>query len=261
MICSMLNTQIFIKIPRSATKYVIFQRTQYLFFRRNKFIQKAIKFIPRRLSYAIESLFSNFNLSVSIESFFTHKKVEQLLSDEMWSEYQSMKAYLPIHAKSILDIGSGVAAIDVLLYQHYSEDKPSIYLLDKTEMPSKVYYSFKPKGCYYNSLPLSKKLLVDNGIPSEKVFTEEVSEGGINFNTKFDLVVSLISWGFHYPVSTYLDQVYDQLNDGGALIMDVRKVEGNNGLDEIKNKFGDYEIIYESVKNTRIVARRRSFLV
>lgn len=246
-----------IKVPRKATKYVIFQRTQYLFFRRNRFVQKAIKLIPRRLAYAIESLFSNFNLSVSIESFFTHGTVEKLLTGEMCFEYNSMKDFLPKNAKSILDIGSGVAAIDVLLYRHYDEYKPSIYLLDKTEMPSKVYYSFKSKGCYYNSLPLSKKLLIDNGIPSHKVFTEEAKDNKIDFNARFDLVVSLISWGFHYPVSTYLDQVYEKLNIGGALVMDVRKVEGDKGLGEIKNKFGSYEVISESVKNTRIIARKK----
>ena len=143
----MHKQEILIKVPRSATKYVIFQRTQYLLFRRSRFIQSVIKVLPKRIAYALESLFSNFNLSVSIESFFTHGKVEKLLTEEMYFEYNSMKSFLPKGVKSILDVGSGVAAIDVLLYRHYDEYKPSIYLLDKTEMPSKVYYSFKSKGC------------------------------------------------------------------------------------------------------------------
>lgn len=38
-----------------------------------------------------------------------------------------------------------------------------------------------------------------------------------------DLVISLVSWGFHFPVSTYLDQVHDLLREGGRLILDLRK--------------------------------------
>jgi hypothetical protein len=168
-----------------------------------------------------------------------------------------MLPYLPTNANSILDIGSGVAAIDVLLFRHYSHNNPKIFLLDKTEMPSKVYYSFKPKGCYYNSLYLSRTLLEENGIPKDNIFTEEADGKSINFEASFDLVISLISWGFHYPVSTYLDQVYEKMNPGGSLIMDIRKVSDSNGLEEVRKKFGNIEIIYESDKNARIVARKK----
>ncbi len=250
----MFNNRELIRVPREAVKYVIFQRTQYLFFRRSNFIQKIIKYIPRRLAYAVESLFSNFNMMVSAEAFFTHKTVEKLLTSEIRSEYESMKKFLPSNAKSILDIGCGVAGIDVFLYRHYQNQSPKIYLLDKTEMPAKVYYSFRPKGCYYNSLPLSRKLLELNNVPKGNIFTEEARDNVIDFNVKFDLVISLISWGFHYPVSTYLDRVFEILNRGGALILDIRKVEGSNGLSEVKQKFGNCQIIYESSKNTRIVA-------
>ncbi len=250
----MLNNKRQLIVPREATKFVIFQRTQYLFFRRNRVVQKIVKLLPKRLAYALESLFSNFNLIVSIEAFFTHKTVEKMLDAEMNMEYESMKSFLPNKVSSILDIGSGVGGIDVLLFRHYQSLNPKIYLLDKTEMPSKVYYSFKPKGCYYNSLPLSRKLLEQNDIPKDNIFTEEAKDNHIGFDSKFDLVVSLISWGFHYPVATYLDRVYDKLNKDGALIMDIRKVQGSNGLQEIKQKFGNYKIIYESSKNTRIVA-------
>ncbi len=254
----MSNNQWQVLVPKEATKYVIFQRTQYLFFRRNSIVQKIVKLLPKRIAYSLESLFSNFNLIVSIEAFFTHKTVEKMLSNEMNAEYESMKNYLPKNVHSILDIGCGVGGIDVLLFKHYQNLNPKIYLLDKTEMPSKVYYSFKPKGCYYNSLPLSRKLLEQNKVPKDKIFTEEARDNHIDFDAKFDLVISLISWGFHYPVSTYLDQVYDKLNAGGALIIDVRKVHGSNGLNEIKQKFGNYKIIYESSKNTRIVAMKNN---
>lgn len=243
-----------IDIPRKAVKFVLFQRTQYLFFRRSVVVQKIITFLPKRIAWALESVFSYFDSVVSVEAMFTRKKVEELFNQEMNNEYESMKQYLPANANSILDIGCGVAGIDIFLNKHYGS--PNIYLLDKTEMPSKVYYGLTSKGCYYNSLDIAKKLLEENGVKSENIHLEEAMDNKINFDTKFDLVVSLISWGFHYPVSTYLDEVYEKLNNGGALIIDVRKKSGVDGIEEIRKKFGNVGTVYESSGNTRVFATK-----
>jgi hypothetical protein len=37
-----------------------------------------------------------------------------------------------------------------------------------------------------------------------------------------DLVLSTISWGFHYPLSTHLPQVAAKLRPGGRIIVDLR---------------------------------------
>lgn len=247
------SRQFKIDIPRKAVKFILFQRTQYLFFRRSVFVQKMIPFLPKRLAWALESLFSYFNSTVSVEAMLTRKKVSELFSEEINSEYQSMRQYLPASANSILDIGCGVGGINIFLNKHYG-GLSDIYLLDKTEMPRKVYYSLTNKGCYYNSLKIAKKLLEENGVNSENIHLEEAIDNKINFDIKFDLVISLISWGFHYPVSTYLDEVYKKLNSGGVLIIDVRKKSEVDGVEEIRKKFGNIGVIYESSGNTRIVA-------
>lgn len=212
-----------------------------------------ITFLPKRLAWALESLFSYFNSTVSVEAMLTRKKVSELFSEEMNSEYESMRQYLPVSANSILDIGCGVGGIDIFLNKHYGGSS-DIYLLDKTEMPRKVYYGLTNKGCYYNSLEIAKKLLEENGVNSRNIHLEEAIDNKINFDTKFDLVVSLISWGFHYPVSTYIDEVYKKLNSGGVLIIDVRKKSEVDSVEEIRKKFGNVGIIYESSGNTRVIA-------
>jgi len=245
-----------IKIPPEAVKYILFQRTEYLFFRRNAMVQKVISFLPRRIAYALESLFSNFDVIVSLEAKMTKKKVQDLFSEGMAFEYENIKSYLPKNPATILDIGCGVAGIDVLLGNHYKKLSlsPSFFLLDKTDMPTKVYYSFKQRGCYYNSLDIAKNLLMGNGILEEKISLKEADGKVVGFDAKFDLVISLISWGFHYPVAIYLDEVYAKMNKGGVLIIDVRKVPQEDGIQLIKNKFGNITIIKESPKSARVVA-------
>lgn len=230
-------------IPNKAVKYILFQRTEYLLSMKSPLLNRFVIRVPSRM----------YNLAVALEALLTKPRVNRLFREDMEREYAILKPHLPEHAHAILDIGCGVAGIDVLLAKHYRQDKPKIYLLDKTEMPSRVYYGLEQKGCYYNSLDIAKDVLIKNGVAPGDVITQEVgNDYGIRFHEKPDLVISLISWGFHYPIATYLDQVYAILKPGGVLILDVRK--GAEG--EIKQKFGNATTIFEARKYFRVMARK-----
>ena len=242
-------------VPGDAVKYIFFQRTQYLFYRSSKFMQWFHHTLPRFIAYPLETLFTKFDGIVSIESQLRRKQVSHLFSEEMFSEYKQIEKYLPQNIHSILDIGSGVGGFDVLLNAHYAPKYPIFYLLDKTEMPGKVYYGLEKKASFYNSFSVTKDFLVKNGVPEKNIFVQEANEKNtIDFDTKFDLIISLISWGFHYPVETYLDEVYEKLSPGGILIMDIRK--GFEGIEILRNKFGNLEIIYDATKHSRVVLKK-----
>ncbi|MBI4224909.1 MAG: class I SAM-dependent methyltransferase [Candidatus Sungbacteria bacterium] len=230
-------------IPNKAIKYILFQRTEYLLSMKSPLLNRFVVRVPSRM----------YNLAVTLEALLTKPRVKRLFQEDMEREYAILKPYLPAHARTILDIGAGVGGIDILLGKHYEQDKPMIYLLDKTEMPKKVYYGLEQKGCYYNSLSLAKDMLVQNGLTAGHIITQEAdNDYRINFDAKFDLVISLISWGFHYPIATYLDQVYALLAPGGILILDVRK----GTEEEIMKKFGNATKIFEARKYFRVMARK-----
>lgn len=236
-----------------AVKFILFQRSQYLLWRRSKAVQRFARLMPKRLAFGLEALASNFNTIVSLEALFTRKRVEKLFNKEMAAEYEQMKPYLPEHTHAILDIGAGVGGIDILLGNHYKADHPAIYLLDKTEMPGKVYYGLREKGCFYNSLELARDLLTENGIRPDQIFLQEATDDNrIISDTKFDLIVSLISWGFYYPIATYLDQAYEKLSDRGVVILDVRT--HGDGIALLRQKFSRTQVIFKAHKHVRIVA-------
>ena len=83
---------------------------------------------------------------------------------------------------------------------------------------------------------------------------EATQSNEIDTGKKLDLVLSLISWGFHYPVGVYLDRVYELLNDDGRLILDVRT--RTDGLNVLTQKFGSYEVILETAKYARVAAKK-----
>ena len=234
-------------IPDEAVKYILFQRTEYLLSMKSPLLNRFVIRVPSRI----------YNLAVTLEAMLTKPRVKRLFHEDMEGECAILKPYLPEHARTILDIGCGVAGIDVLLDQHYRAKGRvvDICLLDKTEMPKIVYYGLEQNGCYYNSLAVAKAMLVDNGAGPDHIFLQEDRDDrAIDFKRKFDLVLSLISWGFHYPVTTYLDQVYNLLKPDGILILDVRKDSG--GVEQIEQKFDNAKIIHEARKYIRVMTRK-----
>jgi SAM-dependent methyltransferase len=207
--------------------------------------------------------FSNCSLSlameniVSLESLLFKNRVRPRFNRDLSKEFDIIKPYLPAKTNAVLDIGCGVAGVDVLISKHYGNNTNIDFcLLDKTGVDRRVHYGFKSKGSFYNSLLVAGNLLLQNGIDSKNIFSQEVdTDYHISFSKQFDLIISLLSWGYHYPVSTYLEEVFELLNRGGRVIIDIRK--GTNGCVEIGNKFANTERIIEGAKNIRICASKR----
>ncbi|MBN1350929.1 hypothetical protein JXJ21_16030 [candidate division KSB1 bacterium] len=234
-------------IPNEAVKYILFQRTAYL---------RLANTLPCKLINKVLP-FSIYNQIVELESRLFSSQIALMYEADMRSEYLSIKKILPETCSSILDIGCGVAGLDVFLSNHYSSYRPTLYLLDKTHVEKSVWYGIKNKGAFYNSLDISKQVLIQNYIPESHIHILEATDNNdINIDCKISLIVSLISWGFHYPVETYLEKVHNLLTEGGVLILDIRK--DTEGIDVISRVFGNVEIIFDRKRYQRVVVWKRN---
>ena len=83
-----------------------------------------------------------------------------------------------------------------------------------------------PLGC-------ARAFLRANGVGPERIrcLTSDRPEAIAEF--RYDLVVSMRSWAYLYPLSTYLDVVLAALKPGGVLILDVAKERG--GIAHLKD--------------------------
>jgi SAM-dependent methyltransferase len=232
-------------IPEEAIKYILFQRTEYLIYQNNRWLNSIVIRLP----------FLSYNRMVSFEAWLFKNRIKKLFLKDMEREYESVKNYLPEKPTAILDIGCGVAGIDARLSDHYKEKgkKVDFCLLDKTELNEKVYYGLEKRAAFYNSLEIARNLLIANGVMGQNIYTQEAIGAPIFPSKKFDLILSLVSWGFHYPVETYLDEVYEKLMPGGTLIIDIRK--GTEGEKLLEKKFGVASQFITDEKK-----RRRAFI-
>ena len=227
-------------------KYIALQRTGYLTLQKNFLL----RLLARVLLWPVDTKYR----SVHLESFLRKKKIVARFNHDIFKEYEDIRPWLPKNASELLDIGCGIGGIDVLLFNHYKRDSTlKFYLLDKKQISEKIYYGFMNHGAGYNSLEITEAVLLLNGIKKENI---NLLEATINYTIavphEVDLVISLLSYGFHYPVSTYLNQVHQALRKGGHLILDIRN--GTEGEQELFEVFSKLSIVSKSQKKVRYLA-------
>lgn len=159
-------------------------------------------------------------------------------------EIAVIDSFITIPIRNVLDIGCGLGMYDIAINEYYqtklaksNAKTPTaikFHMLDKTTTPieeHKVYYGHQPVACFYNNLDYTRELLTMNGINTKSISTISVCDTTQETNKallklpKMDLIVSIISMGFHYPVTTYLDSVHELLNEGGLFCFHCRTLQ------------------------------------
>jgi SAM-dependent methyltransferase len=176
--------------------------------------------------------------------------LKQQYAADVRQDFEMLRPHLPLDASATLDIGCGMAGIDALLCRHYRN--PAIHLLDGTGHTD-VRVLFHPVMKPYNSMPIARKLLETNGVAGDRIF--EWPPDPAAAVPQCDLVLSLLSWGFHYPVTTYLALAENVLTPGGRLILDVRK--GFRGMETITARLELVSVISTTVKADRACFRKK----
>lgn len=123
-------------------------------------------------------------------------------------DFAGMEPHLPARVDSILEIGCGMAALEVFMKRRYPDARLELLDGDSVSREGGAGYSDKPD--VYNSRALTELLLTANGVKVDRwhdIGTKELLEA--------DLIISMASWGYHYPLSTYLTR--------GLHIVDLRR--------------------------------------
>lgn len=245
-----------LNIPRRALPYVVLQRLE------TQQLGANIHYTPfGKLAYAAyehvpfaKTLF--YYYSTRLEPFLRSASIREAYSRTMQREFATIEPHLQPEARRIAGIGPGVAGLEILISKYYRERYdvvPEIILIDKSQV-DEVYYGFHETAAAYNSLDVAREGLAINGHPDDKIRTLDADGITIEEVGKVDLITSLIAWGFHFPVTTYLPLALQALNPGGQLIIDVRKDTG--GFEELESAFGQLTILHDDPKFQRILATK-----
>jgi SAM-dependent methyltransferase len=111
-------------------------------------------------------------------------------------DFEQITPYLPEKVTSILDIGCGLGGIDILLKQRFPEAHLS--LLDSDGSPQNFRGGFGEEMLPFMKREETERFLSGNGVQIDRWL-----EVGTRETLAADLIISLYSWGWHYPLETY----------------------------------------------------------
>ncbi len=107
------------------------------------------------------------------------------------NDFRMIEKYIPERVESIVDIGCGLAGIDVFLKRKFPMAR--LMLVDSDTGPP--YYNFESDMPPYGNREATEALLLANGIHDAEWVEADTFEA--------DLIISTLAWGFHFPLSTY----------------------------------------------------------
>ena len=204
-----------------------------LLLQRNELLSKNQYWLRKRFGRLI---FTNFFVN-----YFQVEDIEQRTEKLFQKEIELIKNYLPKKAENIMDIGCGLGIINIFLNKIYN-NQPNFFLLDKNRIDKVIKYGFSSDYESYNDLKETRNLLINNDIRPSSINTFDV-EKDFKIDAKIDLVISLKSMGYHYPIDQYLRLFQTCCNENTSFIFDVSEGYYNERL--FKKHFESVDIIYE----------------
>jgi len=152
--------------------------------------------------------------------------------------FASVLPVLPTQCRSVLDIGSGLGGIDILVAKHYSP-QPKIVLLDGVDDEPIVKQSFKT----FSNAAVADDFLRKNGVDQVGLF-----DGG---ERPFDLIHSYFAYGFHIHPGNYLKDILKVRHDKTVFIFDVRRSK-REWLREFIEALGQPKVLHQAEKYVRL---------
>ena len=171
---------------------------------------------------------------IVMEDWSQNKWLDESYSEGKRLSYKGIesffeKDYVP---RTVLDIGCGMAFEAQMLQEKYGCD---LYLLDGdyATTPTKRAIGFGPVDsmAFYTPVDDLKKRWDSQGMDYTFVDANNIS---IPDDVVFDLVISNVSCGYHYPLDTYYDLLKKHTNEDSLLLFDIRN---KTRVRQLTNKF------------------------
>lgn len=136
------------------------------------------------------------------------------------NEYTSFRQYLYPYPTSILELGCGLGRMSIFLNSKHPGDT-KYYLADASEITStERMYGWNPES-WYNDLNLTKEFCELNNLKNLEII--DLIHESLDRLKDIDLVFSVMSVGFHYPIEQYFETLKKIMKKSGIMIFGVRK--------------------------------------
>jgi hypothetical protein len=221
----------------------------------NLILQRTLNYLNLGGAPYLQEWFNNGNRDILLKLFHEKDKFDKFMHqclNEIYKDYLTIQKYLTKETEYICSIGPGNCIFELFLLKNLIIKK--ILLID-IEQTNDNHHGFQNQGSGYANLESSKRFLISNGINPESIDTcNPLKENMPNF--KFDILISIISMGFHYPCDQYAKWININCKNNGLILFDKRKKVVDDGFELLKNTFSIKEQL-EYIKHHRIILSKK----
>ena len=143
-------------------------------------------------------------------------------------------------APKIVDIGCGLGMYHAYLHQFYG-GRSEHFLVDRSvyQIGVKGYEQHTKRGGYHKSIGLmpfytsdtcAREIAMANGFTERDWHWVNATADNVRALEPVDIVMSMLSWGFHYPIDVYIEAVHHILKPDGRLIVTLRVGQGQEAV-------------------------------
>jgi len=177
------------------------------------------------------------------KEYFLRETLRQLRKDA-----DLLIQQLPRTPSRLVSIGPGNGLIELFLLQSGNISEVLLIDIEKTE---DHYHGFNSRGSGYCSLSLTKSFILNNIAPGPNVITCNPWKEPLP-TFQYDILISILSMGFHYPCDEYSHFIVRNSAPGGSrMILDKRRGVKDKGFEKL-SKDSQLEIISENEKSQRL---------
>lgn len=154
--------------------------------------------------------------------------------DEVAREVDALIASLPpTRLCNVVSIGPGNGMLELLLMRRTGIDR---MLLVDIEHSDTHRHGYGETGSGYASLAATRSFLASNGIAAASILTCNPRAQRLP-DFEFDLLISMLSMGFHYPCDEYVDFIEGNAVGGSVVALDKRRGAPDAGYDRLVQRF------------------------
>jgi hypothetical protein len=137
----------------------------------------------------------------------------------IYEYFLGMEPHFPARVDTILEIGCGLATIEVFIKRKFPA--AHLALLDGDIVTRDGGGSYSDNPDIYNSRAHTEMLLAANGVKVDRWY-----DVGMKEPLKADFIMSMASWGYHYPFAVYPVE--------GFVICDLRRANEGKKIASIQ---------------------------
>jgi hypothetical protein len=166
-------------------------------------------------------------------------------------EYQRLRPYLPETIASVLGVGCGDGGMSMLLGVRHGTREFHLLEGDEDSLGAKRT-GYRQTTTPWRS-PKKAIECIRQNVPDATIKTYTPSDPWPPY---VDLIMSQWSWGFHYPLETYLDRA---AKIQAPLMLDLRRRNAKKAIRALQSAgYTSYVVIWTTIKAFRIICRHEA---